>query len=254
MHRSVFLMAMASAGSMGCGDLETVADAEVEALETPPGFLSSGANRSSLSEGQAMRIVALVTDPLGIDALISGELLLGPISLGAFATGAREGAYEISISLQELQDARAIEFTYGGTEDRGLTARFVDQAGHDAARDLTLTLTRNAEAACNGACVDTVSDPNSCGACGGVCGAYSRGECPACLTQLRAIAHRSAVIEDSRIRVAPRPHGTASNVRGERSGTHAAQSSEAYTRTPCGVAADQRSSLLSDLASLMVIG
>lgn len=161
--------------------LVTAADAGSESSETAPRFLSFGANRSSLSQGESVRIVALVTDPQGIDDLIGGELLLGSINLGAFATGAQEGAYEISLSWQDMQDAQAIEFPYGETEERVLTARFYDQAGQNATRDLILTMTCNGEAACNGACIDTMSDHNNCGACGSVCGACSRGECPACL-------------------------------------------------------------------------
>jgi hypothetical protein len=154
----------------------------------PPIFLSFGTDVSSITDGQAVTLSAVLTDPDGIDDIIGGTLVDGSgATYGAFATSGQEGAYQISITWDEFNQVTPIDFAYGATTQRVLTARFFDQAGHSVEQSTTLTLTCNGKAACDGTCTDTTKSASNCGTCGHACdsghGCYDGkcGKLSACL-------------------------------------------------------------------------
>ncbi|MEZ4239747.1 MAG: hypothetical protein R3F59_27040 [Myxococcota bacterium] len=133
-----------------------------------PRILSLSTNVNRITEYDSFRISAIVTDPDGIDDLIGGELLNEDgASLATFATGAQEGAYEVSVSWEDIDRSSPIEIY--GDEQVPLLARFYDVAGHTAQSIVDITLYCDEGAACDGHCLDVQFDPENCGTCGTVC-------------------------------------------------------------------------------------
>jgi hypothetical protein len=56
-----------------------------------------------------------------------------------------------------------------GTDDRQLTIRFYDVAGHTVDQAFDLELYCDEGAACDGLCLDLDTDPDHCGQCDNVC-------------------------------------------------------------------------------------
>lgn len=145
-----------------------------------PEILSLTTNRSTLDERGSATISAVVTDPDGVADVIGG-VLLDPVSNDTYGSffAASAGAFQISVSWNELNPVRRIEFN--GSTSRTVRARFFDQAGNEAFADVAFTLAcSEAETACDaqcgaercgGACVSDFSDDDNCGSCGHACNA-----------------------------------------------------------------------------------
>jgi hypothetical protein len=120
--------------------------------EHAPRFLSLGTNTMSITEGGDVNFTAVVTDPDGIDDLIGGSLTSpdGTIQYGAFATASQEGAYSLSLSWRDMNEVESI--TFGTMEQRVFRAVFFDVAGNSAEQNLTIKLTCEGRAACDGDC------------------------------------------------------------------------------------------------------
>jgi hypothetical protein len=153
------------AGADGSNDAS--GDAQPDA--SAPIILSFGTSSTSMTEGESVTFTAVVTDPNGIDDLIGGTLKSadGQATYGAFATGAQEGAYSLSLSWSQLHATTPINFD----QELLLTfvASFFDQAGHQTTASATIRLHCAGDAACDGVCIDLKSDAQNCGACGRLC-------------------------------------------------------------------------------------
>jgi hypothetical protein len=125
---------------------------------------------------------AIVTDPQGAEDVVAVRLLEQSTgaALGNFA-GDGGGAYSISVSWSDLQNAIGIDFD--GSLSVILTAEAIDSVGERSTRSLSLTLEcTEAISACGGVCGQTpcdgacqneedfIGDNDNCGACGNACG------------------------------------------------------------------------------------
>ena len=135
-----------------------------------PRFLSFGTNVSTLTESQAIVFSAVLTDPDGIDDLIGGTLQSGDgkTTYGAFVTSENEGAYSLSLSWGDIQEAQDISFKQN--ESRTFMAQFFDAEGNTVNQQVTVQLTCGGRLACSGACQEggecgvTAYTPESCNA------------------------------------------------------------------------------------------
>jgi len=147
-----------------------------------PEFLSFGTNVPALDGGAdtpSVTFTAVVTDPDGVDDVIGGSLLdQSGAPYGAFATSGQEGAYEMTLTWEQINTVSAIDFDPGPGASRTFTAEFFDASGKKATRSISLSLTCDGSSACDGdcglarcttACVWLGSDQD-CGACGNDCG------------------------------------------------------------------------------------
>ena len=133
-----------------------------------PNILSISSNLTRMTDDDVLNIVAIVTDPDGIEDLIGGELIAEDgASYGAFATSAQEGAYEIVLTWSDLDTVRTIEFE--GDLARRFGVRFYDVAGHVVDQEYVVDLYCDSGAACDGSCTDLTADEQNCGSCGRTC-------------------------------------------------------------------------------------
>ncbi|MEQ1569925.1 MAG: hypothetical protein ABMA64_30105 [Myxococcota bacterium] len=122
---------------------------------------------AQITEGESVRVTALVSDPNGVGDVTGGELLAEDgSSYGSFAE-TEVGTYELIVSWSELDTADPIEFT--GTATREMLARFTDRAGLTSQALVSVDLRCEHDAACGGSCVDLTTDPDHCGGCGDTC-------------------------------------------------------------------------------------
>lgn len=137
----------------------------------PPRFITFDSNVRRITEGEAVRFTAVVTDPDGIDDLIGGTLR-DPVSrgtYGSFTTSAAEGSYQIEVTWADVQFVRPIDFTRETM--RAFEAEFFDQDGNRVVDTINVTLycdDGDIPAACNGQCRD-LSTLDDCGACDNEC-------------------------------------------------------------------------------------
>ena len=159
-----------------CGESCGSCDAETEfcdgdgicqpATGSPPVFITFDSNVLRITEGEAVRFTAVVTDPDGIDDLIGGTLR-DPVSrgtYGSFTTSAAEGSYQIEVTWADVQFIRSIDFTRSAT--RTFEAEFFDQDGNRVVESIEIELycvDGDVPAACGGECRDF----GSVGDCGG---------------------------------------------------------------------------------------
>jgi hypothetical protein len=176
-------------GGSGGGTGSTTGSAASTAPNGPPVILTFGTNVPSVTEGEQVQLTAVITDPDGIDDVIGGNLVddATGATFGAFVTTAQEGAYQFSLSWDQLNQVATIDFASGATIERKVTAQFFDQAGHSVEKTTGVTLTCKGLAACAGACVNVTNDPSNCGSCGRACaaGPCDSGKCAgwtACLS------------------------------------------------------------------------
>ncbi len=150
-------------------DADTDADTDADSSVAPT-ILSFSTNLSAAQEDDEIVFSAVVTDPQGVDDVIGGVLESSSgATYGAFATASSEGAYELSVSWNDMNSVDSISFT--SSETRVFTARFYDQAGHEVTGEASVALScsRSGYGACEGDCVDLTSDPDNCGGCGNTC-------------------------------------------------------------------------------------
>jgi hypothetical protein len=158
-----------STGGTGGTTGSSTATTSTTKANSPPVILSFGTNVASITQGEQVQLTAVVTDPDGIDE--------NGATYGAFATTAQEGAYQFSLSWDQLNQVTTIDFAAGATPQRTVKAQFFDQAGHMAEKTATITLTCKGEAACAGVCVNLLTDTKNCGSCGHACGTCDNGKC-----------------------------------------------------------------------------
>lgn len=146
-----------------------------------PQFLSFGTNVTKLDGGDPplVTFTAVLTDPDGVDDLIGGSLLdESGAPYGAFVTSGQEGAYQMTVTWEDINTITAIDFAPGADGMRSFTAEFFDGAGHKATRNISLTLSCSGLAACDGRCREGrcgtqcvyFGDNDNCGACDNDCG------------------------------------------------------------------------------------
>jgi len=133
-----------------------------------PDILMFSTNVTHITEDQTVTFSAIVTDPDGIDDLIGGNLGdPGGGTYGTFATTAQEGAYQMTLSWDDIGYVRPIQIT-GGLAQRSFEARFFDQAGNQATGAVAIDLVCPGQdgATCpDNVCVDLAVSQHHCGSC-----------------------------------------------------------------------------------------
>ena len=132
-------------------------------------ILSFGTNVTELVPGESVTFVAVCTDVAGLQALAGGVLESpdGTIQYGAFVASS-QGSYSLTLSWSQINQAEPI--TFDSNDQRSFEAAFFDSAGSSAHRTTSITLTCNGMAACDGVCIDIMTDDGNCGSCGTACG------------------------------------------------------------------------------------
>src|SRR5690349_21532610 len=99
-----------------------------EGSATGPSILSLTGDRSAMTEGQTLKLVATVTDPDGVGDVLGGTLLDPSTSTtyGAFSPYG-QGTFQIELSWEGIHDVVPIEFA--DEQQRSFLARFVDSTG-----------------------------------------------------------------------------------------------------------------------------
>ncbi len=139
-----------------------------------PQVLSLGTNLKQMTEGEFLRVVAIVTHPKGLDQLAGGQLLSadGSIVYGPFVAD-RQGTYSLDVRWDDIHQTAAINFAT--EENRVFQAQFFDAAGRKTSQFLSVRLHCKGNPACNGACTP---QGNQCKGGEGLC---ISGECkPGC--------------------------------------------------------------------------
>jgi hypothetical protein len=145
-----------------------------------PTILSYGTNVTTISPDVMVTFTAVLTDPMGIDNLAGGSLTSpdGSIQYGPFAIGAQKGAYAITLTWDQVNQAQTINFAT--SQIRTFVGTFFNAQGGKVSRSTTLTLTCKGLVACSGSCVDLSSSDGNCGSCGNKCvggGSCASGKC-----------------------------------------------------------------------------
>lgn len=161
---------------------ETTPTTEMSTSEPTPGapvFLSLQTNVSMFTAGESVIFTAVLTDPDGVDDIVGGTLSNddGAIGYGPFVAAGQEGTYSITLSWDAVHQADAIQFE-GADLVRAFRAEFYDQAGNKVTKAVDLTLTCEEGSACDGVCIDIMTDAEHCGSCAGMCdGGCDAGKC-----------------------------------------------------------------------------
>ena len=144
-----------------------------------PTFLSFATNVSAIAWDESVVFTAVLTDPDGADDVIGGALKApSGAAYGAFATSGQEGAYQLNLSWEQIDQLEAIEFELAADGQRTFIAEFFDGAGNRSERQISLTFDCGgfgacggycAQLRCDGECVYANTDEN-CGSCGNACG------------------------------------------------------------------------------------
>src|SRR5262249_10074038 len=85
-------------------------------------------------------------------------------SYGAFASAGGQGTFSITVTWSSVQSIA------NGANARPLLVTFFDNAGNRVTAPFTLTLACKSasDTVCDGKCVNLMTDPSNCGACGNV--------------------------------------------------------------------------------------
>lgn len=152
--------------------IEEDAGGEIEAdggeTGDAPIILSLSRNITEMTQGDTLTVLAIVTDPDGLDDIIGGVLedASGENTYGPFASTADEGAYEATLDWNTLQRHAPIDAPSGGIT-RTLRVRFFDEAGNEVTRETSIDLvcTRRTDGICDGTCADFQTSRFHCGGC-----------------------------------------------------------------------------------------
>jgi hypothetical protein len=148
-------------------------------VEGAPVIISLQTNVTKITAGESVLFTAVLTDPDGFDDIAGGTLSdqSGMIGFGPFVAAGQEGTFSISLSWGAMHQAEPIQFEEMDAM-RVFRAEFFDQAANKVNKDVNLTLTCAEGSACDGVCVDVMTEGNHCGACGMVCeGGCDDGKC-----------------------------------------------------------------------------
>lgn len=168
-----------STGPGGSDSTPTSGDSTTAPVEGAPVIISLQTNVSKITAGESVIFTAVLTDPDGVDDIVGGTLsdASGQIGYGPFVAAGQEGTYSISLSWEAMQQAGAIQFE-GMDLARVFRAEFYDQDVHKVQQDVELMLTCAEGSACDGVCINIMTDKESCGSCGAVCvGGCEGGAC-----------------------------------------------------------------------------
>lgn len=164
-----------SCGECGEGVCSETGFCEVEG---GPQISELNANTNQLTEGESLRVTASVTDPDGAEDVVGGTLFDDTgAPIGEFLL-VSHGSFIITVTWEEIHAAHPIEFE--SEAQLNLIAVFTDAAAHRTAATLTMRLHCDGLGACQGICVNQMSDPLNCGRCGWVCaddGTCDSGSC-----------------------------------------------------------------------------
>jgi hypothetical protein len=136
-----------------------------DSSDAGPRILTFGTDVQSIAPGEAVRFVALVTHPNGLDKLVGGRLTdpTHMVNYGAFAAD-NQGSYSLDVSWDQLNRVTPVMFEV--SESRMFIGEFFDRDGRTASQPGAVTMTCNGKTGCSGACVDLMTDVNNCGRCG----------------------------------------------------------------------------------------
>ena len=169
----------AETGPTSGGPTPTSDESSSMPVEGAPVFLSLQTNVAKITAGESVTFTAVLTDPDGVDDIVGGTLLdvTGKIGYGPFFAAGQPGTYSMMVSWDSMQQADPIQFE--GTElIRVFRAEFYDQGAHKVHQDVDLALTCMTGSACDGVCIDLMTDPMHCGTCADACvSGCSAGQC-----------------------------------------------------------------------------
>lgn len=138
-------------------------------------------SEASFSPYQPVSFTAIVTDPDGAADLAGGVLTDGAgHEYGTFLKSGGGDVYVMVLEWSAFEAVTPVEFANGGMPF-AFSARFSDHAGHQATASSNISLDCGGGGYCDGACVDTGTNPGHCGACGNACSLCADGACAACV-------------------------------------------------------------------------
>lgn len=148
---------------------------------SPPEIEELRATSTQISQDESVVVLAMVTDPDGLDNLAGGKLVSedGTVFYAPFEQ-LSNGTFASTVSWWQLHEAKPIEFET--SEVRTVVARFLDNDKNEVSQPLALELTCHGQVACNGQCVDTSQDARFCGSCDLACPATDRCEQGSCVS------------------------------------------------------------------------
>ena len=163
------------------------------------------------TESNSVTFVAIVTDTKGLDTIAGGQLVDDTgATYAAFEAGTNKGTYTCTLTYQQMNQIKAIDFPVGGGMVN-FTAKFFDNDANVATSSLPVHLacrdnTNGLIGACGGSCSDQSIDPANCGMCGNPCakGTYCAGTCQAAMIDgnndtncilTRSIDHTSTCVD-----------------------------------------------------------
>ncbi len=144
---------------------------DASGANAPPEILSLTVSPGILSGAGSVLIVAIATDPDGIDDLIGGTVASADgFVYGELSATADEGAYSLQLSWGDLNAAEAIDIDTDDVIAREFEVTFFDQSGASTVATVALDLESAGSglAVCAGTSVSLASTGN-CGACGFSC-------------------------------------------------------------------------------------
>ena len=154
--------------------------------DSPPTLVFLEPTDPALTEGESVRLSAVLTDADGTVDLAGAQLTSPDGTVyGEFVASGEDGVYVLDLTWDRMHETAAIEFA--DREARELVATFTDVAGHEVSQPVTISLRCEGGAACAGVCVDTTSDPAHCGGCRQPCDEGLDCEDSACVARVRSI-------------------------------------------------------------------
>jgi hypothetical protein len=129
-------MAMVGVGCSGAGEAANPSAGEA------PVVLSFKTDVTSLQEGGSVTFSAVLTHPLGVEALRGGTLIDPETgdAYGAFRAGPQNGEFEILVPWSQINTGSGVNSAWSQHGPRSFVAHFVDESGGSAEASVTLTL------------------------------------------------------------------------------------------------------------------
>lgn len=125
-------------------------------------ILSLGTNVSSLTTGETVRFVALLTHTGGADKIVGGQVSStdGKIRYASFSNDGRPGSFSVDLTWTQINQAAPASFAT--EERRQFVVEFFDVNGEKTSQMLEVRLHCGTDPACKGQCLKTAAlCPNS---------------------------------------------------------------------------------------------
>lgn len=133
----------------------------------PPEILEVMVSSDNLSEGEALTVTALVTDPDGLDDIVGVSLRAADNSATyIFLDQISQGTFRVAVTWDDIHAVTPIEFETDQILETAVQA--VDSMGNTDQDFLSTTLTCRGDVACDGSCT-TLGTSENCGSCGDTC-------------------------------------------------------------------------------------